>query len=247
MKNFITFFVAISAINLSYSQDKKTENPQSETQTKIRVFTPSSSSSAKTSSDNSYKWAVKTDIFSILTGEFPLIGEYRISPKFSVEASAALTYGYITNDISLNENDELDAVPANNSYTDSDSAEMGSAFRASFKYFPSADYDAIEGWYFGVQAMTKTTNRGYADNSDYKIDGKDSKIKTGAAIIIGKQVFQDSNIVWDFYFGAGIANVKHKFYSYAYDSNTDEYTVNQNENSKSKPNILFGLRVGFGN
>jgi hypothetical protein len=238
----ITFFLASTFFSFSYSQS--TEKTVPDSPSKIRVFSPSTSSASK--SDSSYKWCVKTDVFSILTGEFPIIGEYRIAKKLSVEAYAGLTYGYMNGNI-LFSSEELNSTNGNNSsYYDSQSAEMGSSFRASFKYFPSSDYDAIEGWYFGVQLMTKTINRGYGESSELLKDGKDSFKKSGVAIIIGKQIFADSNIVWDFYFGGGIANVKHNFLSTSYDSNTNITSVLSNENSKSGPNILLGLRVGFG-
>ncbi|RZK12380.1 MAG: DUF3575 domain-containing protein [Flavobacterium sp.] len=237
MKNIFTIFVALFVGATSFSQVKKKDT--TETSSKIRVFTPSSSYKSK--ADNSYKWSVKTDLFSILTGEFPIIGEYRIGSKFSVEASAGLTYGYISNhDLNILNDDEDD------NYVNSDNPEMGSAFRVAFKYFPSSDYDAIEGWYFGVQLMNKTTNRSY-EKSSYEIDDNDTKVKTGASIIIGKQVFQDSNVVWDFYFGVGLASTKHTFYNYNYDYDTGIETINRNEETKSKPNILLGLRIGFGN
>lgn len=238
----ITFLLALTFFSQGYSQtnDKKVPDNQS----KIRVFSPGTSSVSK--GDSSYKWCVKTDIFSILTGEFPVIGEYRIGKKFSVEAAAGLTYGYLSG--SLFNADDLNSTNDNSStYNDSQSPEMGSSFRASFKYFPSSDYDAIEGWYFGVQLMSKTTNRSYDQSIALLKDGKDSYTKSGAAIIIGKQLFADSNIVWDFYFGGGIANIKHNFLSTSYDGNTGNSSVFNNENSKSGPNILLGLRVGFGN
>lgn len=239
----ITFLIAAISFTFGYSQtnDKK----EIETQSKIRVFSPGTSSVSK--GDSSYKWCVKTDIFSILTGEFPIIGEYRIGKKFSVEASVGLTYGYL-NGNSLFNSDDLNSTNGNNSsYYDSQNPEMGSAFRASFKYFPSSDYDAIEGWYFGVQLMNKTINRGYDKNSVYLNDGKDTYKKSGVAIIIGKQIFADSNIVWDFYFGGGLANIKHNFLSTLTDSNSGITTVVNNENTISTPNILLGLRIGFGN
>ncbi len=233
MKALLTFSLSLFSFAVALSQT--TDQPV-ETQSKIRVFEPSKA--VKSSGDNSYKWAVKTDIFSILTGEFPIIGEYRIAEKFSVEASAGITYGFIPS--GLFESDDFGG--SDGEVLDSDNAEMGSAFRVAFKYFPSSDYDAIEGWYFGVQLMTKTTNRSYGEIID-GFDGEDQKVKTGASIIVGKQIFQDSNVMWDFYFGAGICDVKHTYYSRDYDLNT----FNKIETAKSQPNILLGLRIGFGN
>lgn len=244
MKKNITILLSTVFFSLGFSQTKevkKEKEQPADNVSKIRVFTPSTSVSTQS---ETYKWCVKTDFFSIVTGEFPIIGEYRIAKNFSVEASAALTYGYLNNTSIFGEDEELDMIDSNNSFIESDEPLMGSAFRGTIKYFPSSDYDAIEGWYFGIQAMTKTTNRGYTDSyNEIKINEKDSRTKTGAAVVIGKQIFTDSNIVWDYYFGAGITNVTHKFYSYDYV--TEQIT--SHENTKSKPNILFGLRIGFGN
>lgn len=248
MKKIFTILLTLLSFCSVFSQtvkktntNKSTTQSTTETPSKIRVFSPSASSSSS-KSDNSYKWAVKTDVISFITGEFPIIGEYRITEKFSVEGSVGLTYGYLNS--TFLESDELNTVSNNTNFIESDNAKMGTSFRASIKYFPSSDYDAIEGWYFGIQLMSKTTNRGYAENqSSYSITGKDTKVKTGIAIIIGKQVFSDSNIIIDSYFGGGIASTKHTFYSYDYQN---EVAV-ENENTVSQPNILFGLRIGFGN
>lgn len=247
MKKIFTILLTLLSFSTVFSQtakktntSKSTTQSTTETPSKIRVFSPSpSSSSSKT--DNSYKWAVKTDIISFITGEFPIIGEYRIADKFSVEGSVGLTYGYLNS--SFLESDELNTVNNGGNFVESYNAKMGTSFRASFKYFPSSDYDAIEGWYFGVQVMSKTTNRGYDPNGSYAIDGKDTKVKTGAAIIIGKQIFSDSNIIWDVFFGGGMATTKHTFYSYDSMNNV----AIENENKATQPNILFGVRIGFGN
>lgn len=241
MKKNITILLTLVLSSVCYSQikEKTDEKQNNDNQSRIRVFEPSSSVK---SASSAYKWAVKTDVFSIITGEFPIIGEYRIGSKFSVEVSAGLTYAYLNNK-SIGDGDYFNL--SNSSYYEPDSPQLGSAFRASFKYFPSADYDAIEGWYFGVQVMTKTTKSGYSNNNYNGIVNNeiDTKVKTGASIIIGKQMFEDSNVVWDFYFGAGIASTKHDFYSYSSDTNT----IIANQETKKKPNILFGLRIGFGN
>lgn len=234
MKNIVTFFVTLFLATSSFSQSKKKDTTSTtETSSKIRVFTPSSSFKSK--ADNSYRWAVKTDLFAILTGEYPIIGEYRIGSKFSVEASAALTYGEI-----------FSALSDDDDYLTAEDAEMGSAFRVAFKYFPSTDYDAIEGWFIGVQLMNKTTNKAYDDSYSYNFNEKETKVKTGVSLILGKQVFQDSNVIWEFYGGVGIASTKHSYYDVEYDEN-DEQQFQRFEKSKSKPNILFGLRIGFGN
>jgi Protein of unknown function (DUF3575) len=218
-------------------------------QSQIKVYTPSSSSTAN--KDNSYKWAVKTDLFAYVGGEFPVAFEYRIAKKISVEASAGITYAFIPNDFLT---DSKDDFPTGDS-----EAALGSAFRGTVKYYPSADYDAIEGWYFGLQLFSKTTNRDYVESnnffgsalsSDISYNGKrDTRTKTGLSLVIGKQIFQDSNIVFESYIGIGLANVTRKFYitDNEFLNNNSVSTVIPKETSKSVPNFQLGLKIGFGN
>lgn len=202
------------------------------TTTKIRVYSPNNST---TSDNNSYKWVVKTDVLAFLTGEFALAGEYRISKKFSVEASAGVTYPFLDNTLNLFGEDE--------SYREGE-AVLGSAFRGTIKYYPSSDYDAIEGWSFGIQLFTKTTNQEYLEY-DTIDNTTDKKVKTGASLIIAKQLFQDSNVAFEFFIGVGLANVKRDYYEYIYFNETSAYQPVSTD--KTAPNFQVGFKIGFGN
>jgi hypothetical protein len=227
---------------LIFAQDKKTETTKESSPSRIKVYTPSSSVSKSSSSNNSYRWIIKTDMFGLASGEFPIIGEYRIATKLSIEASAGFTYAYLPNDFLTSS-----MVDGNSGDT---KAAMGSSFRGAIKYYPSSDYDAIEGWNFGLQVFSKTTNRDYTDSSNY--DGvlsgqKDTKTKTGISLIIGKQIFQDSNVAFESYVGIGIANVKRTYASAVYNSSTSNYELSNITTNEMKPNFQLGFRIGFGN
>ncbi|OYU80241.1 MAG: hypothetical protein CFE23_10060 [Flavobacterium sp. BFFFF1] len=231
MKN--NLFAAVAILSLV------TASAQTTQPTKIKVFTPQASQISK---DNSYKWTVKTDLLGILVGEFPVIAEYRIAPKFSVEASAGVTYAFFPNEsLTLTEDDE-DIFDTK--------AAMGTAFRGTIKYYPSTDYDAIEGWSFGIQLFHKTTNREYKTSTDSNPDwdGKqDSKVKTGVSLIISKQIFEDSNISFESFIGVGFAKTKRTRYFEEYNTNTETYDIVENVEDKSVPNVQLGFRIGFGN
>lgn len=232
-------FTALLTTALNYSQT--TTNSSSNNPNKIRVYTPSSSSSNNEKpTDNSYKWVAKTDFIAILTGEFPLIAEFRIGKKFSVEGSVAVTNAFLPNDLTLSDNGSTDY---------NSKAAIGSAFRGTLKFYPSSDYDAIEGWSFGIQLFSKTTNREYtADSYTPVLEGKkDSKTKTGISLIISKQIFADSNIAFESYIGVGYANVTREYYNTNYNSTTGVEELNENNTSESTPNLQFGFRIGFGN
>lgn len=237
MKLKLLLFTALLTTLTNIAQTKPTET---QTPSKIKVYTPTGISSTSSTNDNSYKWAVKTDLLGIISGELPIILEYRFATKFSVEGSAGITYAYLPNDFLSTED-----ISSN---SDNTKAAMGSAFRAAVKYYPSSDYDAIEGWSFGIQLFTKTTNREY--ESDYSdtpsFNGKkDTKIKTGASIIIGKQVFADSNIAIESFIGLGIANTTRKYYNIDY--STSNPSLQSYETKKTAPSIQLGCRIGFGN
>lgn len=247
MKFKLILIAAMFTSTLLTAQDEPNKEV---TSNKIKVYTPTGQSTTNTSKDNSYKWAVKTDVLGIISGEFPLIAEYRIAKKFSVEGSAGITYAYIANDFSLSGDDDY-------YFEDETKAALGSAFRGTFKFYPSSDYDAIEGWSFGIQLFTKTTNREY-DTEYYNgttyvpLSGKkDSKTKTGVSLVIGKQIFEDSNITFEAFFGVGIANITRDYYNVVdlYDGNGEYIGTELKEinTKKSQPNIQLGFKIGFGN
>jgi hypothetical protein len=232
----LLLFTTLLAATVNYSQNvpnSSTSNPN-----KIKVYTPSSTiSSNGKPTDNGYKWVVKTDLLAALVGEFPIIAEYKIGRKFSVEGSAAVTQAFWSNDLT-----------SDNGFSDEGSkAALGSAFRGTLKFYPSSDYDAIEGWSFGIQLFTKTTNREY--NSDFlELSGKkDSKTKTGVSLIISRQIFEDSNIAFESFIGIGMANISRDFYSINYNSTLGTDEIIQNSTSESSPNFQLGFRIGFGN
>lgn len=239
MKKKLFLFTAILISAVNYSQTNTETVPT--TSNKIRVYTPSASNSTNgKQNDNSYKWVAKTDFIAVLTGEFPLIAEVRIGKKFSVEGSVAVTNAFLPNDLTF-------AVDGSSDYDSK--AAIGTAFRGTLKFYPSSDYDAIEGWSFGIQLFSKTTNREYTGDSTYpELEGKiDTKTKTGISLIVSKQIFADSNIAFESFIGVGMANISREYYSSTYNSTLGQYESYQNNTTESSPNFQFGFRIGFGN
>lgn len=241
MKKII--FLSLLFSGFSFAQ---TNGATEQTSSKIKVYSPSSSVKAVA---ETYKWTVKTDIFSYVSGEFPIIGEYRFAKKLSAEVSAGLTFGLYEN-FGLFE-DGYSGVGS----SFSTKAAMGTAFRGGVKFYPSSDYDAIEGWAFGLQLFSRTNNREYTTDyygtQNYNLTGeKDSRTKTGLALTISKQVFWDSNISFEYILGIGFASVKHDFLTenYEYDGfgNSTSY-LKPNSVKETIPNFQLGCRIGFGN
>ena len=243
MKKIFTILLLGSLSNLCLSQETKTDTIKS-TKSRIKVYTPSGEAKSSASSSNSYSWVVKTDLLKFATGEIPFIYERKISSKFSVEAAAGVTYSFFANDYSL--------LIEDNEENFESKAAFGSVFRGTIKYYPSSDYDAIEGWSFGIQLFTKTNNREYdvAESSPYAafLNGKkDSKMRTGAALIISKQIFQDSNICFESFIGLGYANVKTERYTTFYNDVINDYEIKEVKIQEGALNVQFGFRIGFGN
>jgi len=243
VKKIFTIILLSSLSIVCNAQETKTDTIKS-TKSRIKVYTPSGEAKNSASSSNSYSWVVKTDLLKFVTGEIPLIYERKISSKFSVEAAAGVTYSFFENDYSLliqDEEETFESKPA-----------FGSVFRGTIKYYPSSDYDAIEGWSFGIQIFTKTNNREYdlSDSSPYAtfLNGKkDSKMRTGAALIISKQIFQDSNICFESFLGLGYANVKAERYTTTYNDVINDYQLTEVKDQEGALNVQFGFRIGFGN
>lgn len=243
MKNIFTLLLVCTLSSVSFAQETKKDTVKS-TNTRIKVYTPQGESKSSGSSSNSYSWVVKTDLLKFVTGEIPLIYERKFSSKFSVEGAAGVTYSFFENDYTALIEDEETRFESK--------AAIGSVFRGTLKYYPSSDYDAIEGWSFGLQLFHKTNNRVYegADNGEYTslLNGKkDSKTRTGIALIISQQLFQDSNICFESFVGFGYANVKSEYYSSDYNYDINEYEFKQIKNDEGNLNVQFGFRIGFGN
>ncbi|OWP75169.1 hypothetical protein [Flavobacterium oreochromis] len=211
---------------------------QEQTTGKIKVYTPTSSVAKKVA--DTYKWVVKTDVFAYLGSEFPVIFEYRVAPKLSIEGSAGLTYSMYENFSVANIDKKLEGTKL------STNPSTGTAFRAGFKYYPSADYDALEGWGFGVQLFSKIINR-ETTTTDYSYSNikTNSYNKTGVELTISKQLFSDSNIAYETIFGVGFVNLTEKYNTVSYSSTNPQ--LNEEVVKSTFPNIHLGLRIGFGN
>lgn len=203
----------------------------------IKVYTPDDSDTD--TETNTYKWAVKTDVLGFIMGEFPIIAEYRVAKHISIEGSAGMTYSFWSNGNSFFKLDDESSEKTE--------AGLGTAFRLGFKYYPSSDWDAIEGWAFGIQGFTTTNNRNYKKDEYMTEDLVDSEKKIGAAITISKQIFNDSNISFEYFLGLGLASFKREYYELKtnYVKATRKYV--KKEEDKSVPSFKFGIRIGFGN
>lgn len=212
--------------------------PTTTTTTKIKVYSPTSSQKTSSISD-SYKWTLKTDILGFASGEFPLIGEYKISKKMSVEASAGVTYGNLFYSF-FRSDDNKSSFSSQNTF--------GNAFRLGLKYYPSSDYDAIEGWGFGVQLFRKVNNREYTPVANFDLSDKKSFTnKTGIAVTISKQIFWDSDVCFEYFLGIGFAKITDNYAVINdYNNNLNVNIPVQKEETKNAPDISIGFRIGFG-
>lgn len=241
MKKFFTILLSTVFSSFCFAQKPVTDSTKS-TSSRIKVYTPTGDAKNSASSSNSYSWVAKTDLLKFATGEIPFIYERKIGAKLSVEAAAGITYSFFPNNFSLtDEENEFESKAA-----------IGSVFRGTLKYYPSSDYDAIEGWSFGIQFFTKTNNREYdlTDNGSFssELNGKkDSKTRRGIALIISQQLFQDSNICFESFIGIGYANVKSEYYTSAYNDITFDYDLKKINENEGALNLQFGFRIGFGN
>lgn len=230
MKKITRLFTIMLITSATFAQSTDEQNVEN---SKIKVY--NADQSEKDQSDNSYRWAIKTDLTSLISQEFPLIVEYRIAKRISVEASAAVTYAYFSNDDYFDQlkNEDLDKKP-----------ETDNAFRFGVKYYPSHITNALDGWFLGVQAFTKNTKRSYDDSNNIGKEVLDTKNKEGIALQIGNQFFSDSNFLYEIILGVGMANTTRDYYV------RSPLSVMDFDNVKEKNTAFYfqlGLRVGFGN
>ncbi|OXA84950.1 DUF3575 domain-containing protein [Flavobacterium hercynium] len=228
----LTLFFALLLVNHAATAQSPTS--QEVERSNIKVY--NADQSDKDQSDNSYRWAIKTDLTSLISQEFPIIAEYRITKKISIEASAAITYAYFSNDDYFDQlkNEDLDKKP-----------ETDNAFRIGVKYYPSRRTNALDGWFVGLQAFTKNTKRSYDELPG--LNGRevfDTKNKEGIAIQLGKQIFTSNNFLYEALFGIGLANVTRDYYVR---NEKSIFTFDQINDKKTSVYFQLGLRVGLGN
>lgn len=230
MKKITLLFTIILVNTVAFSQSTEEQNVGSSA---IKVY--NADQSEKDNSNNSYRWAIKTDLTSLVSQEFPIIVEYRIAKKISLEASAAVTYAYFSNDNYFDQlkNEDLDKKP-----------ETDNAFRFGVKYYPSRITNALDGWFIGLQAFTKNTTRSYDSSYNLGDDALDTKNKKGIALQVGSQFFSDKNFLYEIVLGIGVSNNTRDYYV------RSPMSVMKFDNLEEKNTAFYfqlGLRIGFGN
>ncbi len=181
---------------------------------------------------HNYRWAIKTDIANITSGDFNIIGELKLLKKLSVEAGAGYTLDYLL-DLFQFDNSKVKLV-GNTRPTG------GFSTKATIKYY---FYEGIEGWWLGATGYTRTNNYKHT-YQDLTYNNRKSKV--GFGLLIGRQFISRSGFFTEVYGGLSLVNMSRAYYCTGYnDVNVWEENV-YTEEKKSTVNLLVGLRLGLG-
>ncbi|HLN94803.1 MAG TPA: hypothetical protein VK183_04145, partial [Flavobacterium sp.] len=66
------------------------------------------------------------------------------------------------------------------------------------------------------------------------------------ALVISRQMFIDSNIAVESFFGIGIAQVRRERFEEVYNDETGEFDIEELLTTKAVPNFQLGFRIGLG-
>lgn len=225
-----------------YSQEKKTEEiKEEETYVKVKVYSPTKDSNYTKKYSS---WAVKTDLYQYAMGDFALYGEYKIAKKLSVELGVGLTYPFKWTAINLiagNSPEDFKVVRNNNEmYYDLDDyrdPKLGMSLRGTLKYYLSNSFDPIEGFYIGLQYMTRDYKNGIENQT--VINGK-----TSYNLVLGFQEIIYEGFVLDYNVGVGYAIIDKEFLFGDY-NNSNNYRIAGG--TVAVPNLTISCKIGFGN
>ena len=223
-----------------YSQEKKTEEiKEEETYVKVKVYSPTKDSNYTKKYSS---WAVKTDIYQYVMGDFAIYGEYKIANRLSAEVGVGVTYPFTWTSMNLIVGDEpsdFDVVQNDNEmlFDDFKDRKIGISLRGTLKYYLSNSFDPIEGFYIGLQYMTRDYKNGIENQT--VLNGK-----TSYNLVLGFQEIIYEGFVLDYNVGVGYAIIDKEFLFGDY-NNSNNYRIAGG--TVAVPNLTISCKIGFGN
>lgn len=239
MKLTIKLLLIIIFTSNVYSQEKKTEEVIAEDgYVKVKVYSPTKESNSK---KNYSSWAIKTDIYQYVMGDFGIYGEYKIANRLSAEIGVGVTYPFAwtsKNIIVGDQPSDFDVEQNNNEmlFDDFKDRKLGMSLRGTLKYYLSNSFDPIEGFYIGLQYMTRDYKNGIENQT--VINGK-----TSYNLVLGVQEFVYEGFVIDYSLGVGYALIDKEFLFNQYDTNS----FRKVGGDVALPNLSISCKIGFGN
>nr|WP_317630686.1 DUF3575 domain-containing protein [uncultured Flavobacterium sp.] len=223
-----------------YSQEKKTEEiKEEETYVKVKVYSPTKDSNYTKKYSS---WAIKTDIYQYVMGDFAIYGEYKIANRLSAEVGVGVTYPFTWTSMNLIVGDEpsdFDVVQNDNEmlFDDFKDRKIGISLRGTLKYYLSNSFDPIEGFYIGLQYMTRDYKNGIENQT--VLNGK-----TSYNLVLGFQEIIYEGFVLDYNVGVGYAIIDKEFLFGDY-NNSNNYRIAGG--TVAVPNLTISCKIGFGN
>ncbi|MBX3101679.1 MAG: hypothetical protein KF690_04160 [Bacteroidetes bacterium] len=250
VSSFLGFFLYIQLLLPQQGQAQDSTS----TETRIRVF--EYGDHVKSSSLSTYSTAFKLNPYGLLNGEIPVFAERRITPKISLEASLGITMkDYISRMYQLMWDEEYEN-PFDNELSEFRTQKTGYTYSLAFRYFPSADYDAIEGLFFGIMWKHRAH---FSEIDPASMNGrypevtsvaKEKRVVRDLALIFGQQIFWDANISSEWMIGLGYRNTANKYLNLIeqHDPQTDTYERKavMQEKPFTGPSLILAWKLGFG-
>ena len=225
---FLFFFL----VNNCLLAQKDTTNVK----TKVYIFNSSSS----TTSEDKYSYAVKFDPYQFAVGDLPISFESKFHEKMSFEVGAGPTLDYLGSVFGL-----LGSFTKTQNV--STAAEFGYLLKGHLRFYPSKDWDPIEGIYFAADLNTKRYNYSI-DYAPQPFVVKNTLSSFFLGFTFGRQTFWDSSIASDAYITVGF---RRKTESSSELIEDPPYSGNfhlsqQSGKPRWVPAISIGWKYGFG-
>lgn len=189
--------------------------------------------------DRGFNNAVKLNPLLIFVGDIPIYWEYRLSENTSFEVGVGITHANYFRELYYYDGLEGNRQP-----------QLGYSFLASYKFYPSKYYGALEEWYFGPEFRMRRYNSEVeqCDSSTLPVATKsESTEMISGKIIGGYMTYFTENLFFDIYGGIGLSSIKQERYICDYSAVTSGYelTPDPNNGKKVMPVFSIGAKVGY--
>lgn len=185
----------------------------------------------------------KFDMTAMLTGQYKLGYERRISQKSSLEFELGATLSNV-------------GIQVGHLGVSNGESRLGGTVTAAWRYYPLDEVAAFNKFYVSPKVSFRNYNSEYIQYDAFGYPTTESGQKgyenmTRFMLVLGKQCWISSTFSLDFYAGLGLGNTrsKYKATNYLYDQNTQTYLPYTQTYVSNNSNVVFecGLKLGIGN
>lgn len=191
---------------------------------------------------------IKSNFLTLLSGELPVMVEYKLEPRLSVQAGVGVTFAsFFYNTWRTSETD--------NNWGEPRTALPGFSARAALRFYAEQqrqELQHLEGLYFSPEVQYKLY-RSRAQECDPNIPneytlGFNSEFRSigDLRLLIGYQEMAGEHFVIDFYGGLGVRLRQTREYTCEWSASQLQFVSLPETESRGVPVLAAGFHIGYG-